>query len=285
MNPAIKKKVLRAQQFEITEYWIYKKLATQASGKNRKTLEQLAEGELAHYNLWKELTGKEVPPKAFQIFFYYFVARLLGLNFGLRLLEKNEQASHNFYEELQAHEPAAKALIKEEEVLEARLINLIDTEELKYMGSVILGLNDALVELLGTLAGLTFAFKNTHVVALASLITGIAATMSMAASEYLSTKEEGNKSPFKASAYTGMAYFMVVFLLILPYLVLQLPFFALALSFSTALIIVGLFTLYVSVAKDLDFKKKFLEIAAVTFGVAILSFLIGSLARQFLPLD
>ena len=39
------------------------------------------------------------------------------------------------------------------------------------------------------------------------MITGIAAALSMAASEYLSTKTENNeKNPFLASIYTGIAY-------------------------------------------------------------------------------
>ena len=55
---------------------------------------------------------------------------------------------------------------------------------------MVLGLNDALVELTGALAGFTLAFRNTCLIAMAGFITGIAASLSMAASEYLSTKSE-----------------------------------------------------------------------------------------------
>jgi len=72
---------------------------------------------------------------------------------------------------------------------------------------MVLGLNDALVELTGTLAGLTFALKNTRLIALSGLITGIAATLSMAASEYLSARTEQESSrALKSSLYTGGAY-------------------------------------------------------------------------------
>ena len=47
---------------------------------------------------------------------------------------------------------------------------------------MVLGLNDALVELTGTIAGLTFVLTNTTLIAMAGIITGIAATLSMAAS-------------------------------------------------------------------------------------------------------
>ena len=57
---------------------------------------------------------------------------------------------------------------------------------------MVLGLNDALVEFTGALAGYTFALQNTLLVAMTGLITGVAASLSMATSEYLSTKSEEN---------------------------------------------------------------------------------------------
>jgi len=100
-------------------------------------------------------------------------------------------------------------------------IDMIDEERLRYVGSMVLGLNDALVELTGALAGLTLALQNTRLVAMTGLITGVAGSLSMAASEYLSTKSEGGvKEPFRASVYTGFAYVLTVIFLILPYLLL-----------------------------------------------------------------
>ena len=48
--------------------------------------------------------------------------------------------------------------------------------------------------------------------------TGIAATLSMASSEYLSSKSEGRPDALKSASYTGVAYLVTVALLILPYL-------------------------------------------------------------------
>jgi VIT1/CCC1 family predicted Fe2+/Mn2+ transporter len=89
--------------------------------------------------------------------------------------------------------------------LSQKLISLIDEERLKYVSSMVLGLNDALVELTGALTGLTLALQNPRLIAIVGFITGIAASMSMAASEYLSTKQEDTeKNPLKASVYTGL---------------------------------------------------------------------------------
>jgi VIT1/CCC1 family predicted Fe2+/Mn2+ transporter len=182
--------------------------------------------------------------------------------------------------------PDAKDIIKDEDEHEKQLMDLIDEERLRYVGSMILGLNDALVELTGALAGFTFALQNTRMVAVTGLITGFAASLSMATSEYLSTKSEGNaKNPFKAAAYTGIAYVLTVLFLIFPYLLLTDIYVCLISAILAAIIIIFLFTFYISVAKDLPFKKRFLEMAAISLGIAGLTFTIGFLLRTFLNVE
>jgi VIT1/CCC1 family predicted Fe2+/Mn2+ transporter len=140
---------------------------------------------------------------------------------------------------------------------------------------MVLGLNDALVELSGTLAGLTFAFQDTKLISLSGLITGIAASLSMAASEYLSSKADGEENAFKSSIYTGVAYIITVIILVLPYLLLSNPFIALGIMIGAVIMIIFVFNLYISVAKNLNFKKRFFQMAAISLGVALLSFFIG----------
>jgi VIT1/CCC1 family predicted Fe2+/Mn2+ transporter len=57
---------------------------------------------------------------------------------------------------------------------------MIEEERLEYVGAMILGLNDALVELSGSLAGFTLALQDSKLVAMVGMITGIAAALSMA---------------------------------------------------------------------------------------------------------
>ena len=163
---------------------------------------------------------------------------------------------------------------------------MIDEEKLKYVGSVVLGLNDALVELTGALAGLTFALSSARLVASAGAITGIAASLSMAASEYLSTKSEGGgKSPIKAAVYTGIAYTLTVAALILPYLLLSHLLISLGLMLIIAVVIIYAFTFYICVVKGLNFRKRFLEMLFISLGVAGLSFLIGLGVRVLLKVE
>ncbi len=182
--------------------------------------------------------------------------------------------------------PKVKEIIKEEEQHEKELINLIDEEKLKYMGSVVLGLNDALVELTGALAGLTLALQKTRLIALVGLVTGIAASFSMAASEYLSKKhEESDESPLKSAIYTGFAYIFTVFFLIFPYLIISQVYLCLAFTLFNAILVIIFFTFYTSIAKNIPFFKRFLEMALISLGVAALSFGIGFFIRSFLNVD
>ena len=108
----------------------------------------------------------------------------------------------------------------------------------------------------------------------------------MAASEYLSTKSEGKaEKALKSSVYTGLAYVITVFLLIIPYLTITNPFICLGVTLATAVLIILLFNFYISVAKDYSFKERFFEMAGLSLGVAALTFGIGYLIRQTLGVE
>jgi VIT1/CCC1 family predicted Fe2+/Mn2+ transporter len=163
---------------------------------------------------------------------------------------------------------------------------MLDEERLVYTGSIVLGLNDALVELTGALAGLTLALQDTTLIALTASITGIAASMSMAASEYLSTKsEETAKTPGKAALYTGIAYVFTVLILVLPYLLIDNYYICLGVALLSAVLIIAAFNYYVAVAKGESFKKRFGEMAGISLGIAALSFGIGFLIREAFGVD
>ncbi|MCK4961293.1 MAG: VIT1/CCC1 transporter family protein, partial [Anaerolineales bacterium] len=249
-------------------------------------LEKIADDELRHYQEWRTYTQKDVKPDRTKIWKYYFISRILGFTFGIKLMEKGEENAQDNYEQLRLTIQQAEAIIRDENEHENALIKLLDEERLRYMGSIVLGLNDALVELTGALAGFTFALQDTKLIALTGSITGIAAALSMGASEYLSTKsEETAKNPVKASIYTGGAYVVTVLLLILPYLILENFYVCLVFTLSAAVLIIAFFNYYISVAKDVPFKRRFFEMAGISLGVAALSFFIGFIIRSFLDIE
>jgi VIT1/CCC1 family predicted Fe2+/Mn2+ transporter len=275
------------QRIEITEHHIYKRLAKSVKDpENSEILDQIADDELRHYQDWEKYTQREIKPNMWEVWKYYLISRIFGFTFGIKLMEQGEEKAQENYSKLKGKIPEIDNWIHEEEVHEQKLLAMLDEERLRYAGSVVLGLNDALVELTGALAGLTLALQNVKLIALSGLITGIAASLSMAASEYLSTRsEETDKHPVRAAIYTGIAYIITVTLLVLPYLLIQNYIVDLIITLTVAVLIIAGFNYYISVAKDEPFRARFLEMAGLSLGVATFSFVIGYFIRQWLGVD
>lgn len=290
MNEQQMRKIWDFQKDEITGYHLYDRLADRIKDPNNaKILREMSSAEFAHYQFWKKISGKDVPADSAKIFFYTLMFRLLGLTFSVKLMEKGEKAGVEEYEAFEAVVPGAAKLGHEEQEHEDALSAMIHEDFLSYIGSIVLGLNDAMVELTGTLAGLTFALQNGKLVAASGLITGIAAAFSMAASNYLSERAERNPNAGRSALYTGGAYLITVVLLILPYLLVPQVnsgiYISLGLTLLVTIAIIFGFNFFISVAKDMPFKPRFLEMLGISMGVATFSFLVGLVVRKVLGVD
>lgn len=274
------------QKNEITEYFIYSALARRVGGKNGKILQQIADDERRHYDEWEKYSQISIKPSRLKIFFYLLTARIMGLTFAIKMMENNEEKAEQSYVFIESKLPESKEIIRDEMEHENILVSMIDEERIGYISSMVLGLNDALVELTGALAGLTLALQNARVIGMAGLITGIAAALSMSASEYLSQKSETEgKNPLKAAFYTGVAYLAAVILLVIPYFILSNYYGALAITMVIGILIILIFSNFVAVVKDISFAKFFWEMVLISLGVAAISFFIGWLARSLLGVD
>ena len=280
--------IKKMQQNELTESVIYQEISKFAKGEqNKGTLLRLSTEEKAHYEIWKQYTGLDMKPQKAKVFKYKLLARILGFTFAVKLMENGEEVAQEEYK-LLIEEIEESSFIRQQEVEhEKALLDMLDEERLQYVGSMVLGLNDALVELTGSLAGFTFALQNTRLIALSGLIIGISATFSMASSEFLAAKSEGRNDALKSCTYTGIAYLITVVLLIAPYLLFgssaYIP--ALICMLLIVVLIIAGFTYYTSVAQDQPFKSRFLEMAIISISVAVISFVVGILAKQFLGID
>ena len=278
--------LLEFQRTEITEWAVYTRLARRTGGPNGEVLRRIGEDEKRHASIWERYTGKKIEPVLWKVWFFTLLAAVLGITFAIKLLEKGEEHAEKNYALVETAIPEAGRILREETEHEEELTSLIDEERLQYTSSMILGLNDALVELTGALAGFTFALGNGRVVALAGTITGIAAALSMSASEYLSQKsEEGDRKPLKAALYTGIAYLFTVVVLVAPYVIFTSPFAALGVMLLNGVGVILFFTFFMSVVRDVPFRKSFFEMLFISLGVAGVSFFIGFLARLFLDVD
>jgi len=288
LSSAALKIVRKMQQSELTESVIYEKISQFAKGEdNKATLLRLAREEKAHYEIWKKYTGEEMKPEGFKVFKYTMLARILGFTFAVKLMEQGEENAQDEYALLAGEVEESVHIREQEEAHEQALLAMLDEERLQYVGSMVLGLNDALVELTGSLAGFTFAMQNTRLIALSGLIIGISATFSMASSEFLAARSEGRSDALKSCTYTGVAYLITVVALVLPYLLLGNSQYLLALicMLIVVVLIIAGFTYYTSVAMDQPFRSRFVEMAAISIGVAVVSFFVGILAKQILGVD
>ena len=292
MNATVSEKSLQVikamQQNELTESVIYAKIAAFAKGEeNKKTLLRLSQEEHAHYEIWKSYTGIEMKPEKAKVFKYTMLARILGFTFAVKLMERGEENAQEEYALLAQEVEESIQIRQQEEEHEQALLAMLDEERLQYVGSMVLGLNDALVELTGSLAGFAFALQNTRLIALSGLIVGISATFSMASSEFLAARSEGRSDALKSCSYTGIAYLLTVIALITPYLLFPSAQFipALLCMLAVVILIIAGFTYYTSVAQDQPFRSRFLEMAVISVSVAVLSFVVGILAKKFLGID
>lgn len=281
------KNMLRLQRDELTSYIVYQKLAKREKNPhNSRILSDISAEERNHYVTLRSYTGQDVNPNRFLIIFYMMLVHLLGITFVVRQMELNEKDLSEVYKDFPDTQYLAE-MAADEERHEQQLIGMINEERLEYMGSVVLGLNDALVEFTGALAGFTLALNDSKLIALTGSITGIAAALSMASSEYLSTKSDKDpgKHPVKAAIYTGIAYVITVVALVAPFVLISSPVIALCVMLMMALLIIAFFNYYYSVARNESFKRRFTEMAALSFSVAAISFLIGYLLKTFTGIE
>jgi len=287
-----RERLLHLQRMEATEAEVYRRLAKmQEDPVNQSILEGIALEEERHEAVIAKMTGEEVKADRAKVTKQIVLARLFGFTFSVKMMEATEQDAAAEYRNLGLHDIA-----EEEEAHEQNMIGMLDEERLRYSGSVVLGMSDALVELTGALAGLTFALQDLNLVALAGLVTGIAAAFSMGASEYLSSRTEKKaESAVKAAFFTWISYLLTVLLLVAPFLIFQAdsPEFhglgphvqALMCTFAVGLLIVALFNFYLSVIEEVSFRSRFLEMVSILGMVSLISYGIGIALRGALGVD
>ena len=288
MSEEVLNSLYRFQKDEITGALIYRKIAEREKDKkNKEILLNFAEEEVLHAKTMEKYTKKEASPNMIKVYLYLFLSIVLGYTFVLKLLEQGEEMTVKEYEKVIDEIPEMVGIIEDEQRHEEGLMEMLDEERLQYVGAMVLGLNDALVELTGTIAGMTFALMNTRIVALSGIITGISATLSMAASNYLAERAEGNPNALKSSLYTGVAYLVTVVLMVAPYLIFpnDMYLYAFISMITIVILIIFVFNYYISVAKSQAFMKNFATMAGISLSVAFISFVIGILAKNLLGID
>ncbi len=284
IDNSAQKRVLKAQQMEITEYKLYQQLATMTKEpQNREVLTHIAQDELRYYTQLKEVTGQDVAPSAVDFYVYFWIARVFGIIFMMKL---RDVAIKRRYSSLAGDFPQVTRVATQEIGHIATLRDSMTEERLLYIGALVLGLNDAIVEITGAVAGFTFALQSTTLIALAGTITGIAGALSMASSEYLEKQSESAAlSSAKAAVYTGGSYLLTAVILVAPYFFFSSYLIALVWMLVFAFIIIAFFSVYSAFLTNQRFSSRFPQMLLLSFGIAFVSFLIGSVLRIVLHIN
>ncbi|MCM1294741.1 MAG: VIT1/CCC1 transporter family protein [Muribaculaceae bacterium] len=157
-----------------------------------------------------------------------------------------------------------------------------ESHKYKYTGAMVLGMHDALVEISGIIAGLTFAINDRKVIIMTAAIAAIAASLSMAAANFQSLRAENNHNALRAAMYTGLMYIITSAILILPFAVVPNRFWALGIMAIMAVLVIFAFNCGMGILTRRPFMARFLEMLAICVGVSVASFAIGMAAKYFM---
>ncbi len=214
---------------------------------------------------------------------YVLLRRVLGVTMATHLVINRERARLAHFEAycvdcLDLDErKAVEAMI-------ARSMALVPASEdprYRFFSYVVLGFNDALIELTGALVGFSFALRDPKVVTVAGLISGITAAASIAASAYLEAEHESGKDPHRAAFYTGLSYLGVASLLVTPFIVTGSVVWGTIVMLVIALMLVFVLALYSSVVLGKAYLHQVRQILILSLGVAFVAFSVGYLLNLF----
>jgi vacuolar iron transporter family protein len=282
---------------ELFAHRIYSALASRMSGSNSERLEQLAAQEKTHLDFWLGVTGQtadDIKTSGAKHSLLLLASRVLGPAFTIKWLERGEDKAIESYTQLLSDDAlnpeqrtTVERMLREEREHEAFLQTAVEDDRRLYLGAAVLGLNDALVELTGGLTGLVSSISNPRLIGFAALVIGIAASMSMAASNFLSVEigEESELRPGRAAAYTGIAYIIVVIALVLPFFLVRERHTALVMSWGAGVVVIAAFSFYSSVMQGASFLRRFVVMLLLGIGVAVASYIIGRVLGAMIGIE
>ncbi len=285
---ALKSFFLAQARDELFDAEFYRRLAERDT-RNRQLLLGLVAQEEDHLEFWLRVAGavrEGLRLPRLRLHLALLGAKIFGPTFTIRLIEKAEQKTIARYREILSsgvlpREEAAELerIVADEEFHEKAMEERVGDERVTYLASAVLGVNDALVELVGALTGLVSSITSPRLIGFAGLVVGVAAALSMAASNFLAvearSKNVAGESPARAAAYTGSMYLLVVLLLVLPFFLSPSRTLALPLTWLLGFLVILGFAYYSSVLLDRPFVAVLRKLLVFGAGVAVVTFLIG----------
>ncbi len=290
---------------ELTEHVVYHKLArAEKDPANREALERLSAQEKTHYEFWKTLlvetsgnggtdhiaaaraaattAAERIRPRWYTVWGISFFRFIFGVTFTTKLLETHENGAVKNYESILSSIPASHRarfleIIEDEKSHERALIAQLKEKRVSYIGFIVLGLADAIVEITGVHAGFLGVTGSTLIAGVSGVIVGFAAAISMGSAGYLQAKQDPEKSALLSGFLTWVSYFCSVILLALPYFLIRTMITAFIVSTSVGIVLVAGFTFYGAVVFDRTFWREFGETVGLMLGTALATYILGTI--------
>ncbi len=144
--------------------------------------------------------ANEVKPHVMGIWGTLFLRDVLGVTFITKFLELHEHRAVTEYKKLlpdipPSHRERFREIIKDEEFHEKSFIGQLKEKRIAYIGFIVLGLADAIVEITGVHAGFLGVTGSTLLAGISGVIVGFAAAISMGSAAYLQAKQDPEEIP------------------------------------------------------------------------------------------
>jgi VIT1/CCC1 family predicted Fe2+/Mn2+ transporter len=271
---------------ELTEHVVYHDLALREKDPtNRGALEQLSEKERMHYEFWKTLLpapkAEEVHARRYAVRGILLFRTIFGVTFTTKLLEAQKNDALKKYRDIlgsipESHKKRLLEIIEDERSYERTLIAQLKEKRVSYIGFIVLGLADAIVEITGVHAGFLGVTGSTLLAGIAGVVVGFAASISMGSASYLQAKQEPKKSAILSGVLTWGSYLGSVILLALPYFLIRVMVPAFIVSTSVGIVLVAGFTFYGAIVFDRKFWREFGETVGLMLATALATFILGA---------
>lgn len=268
-------------------YEAYRHLAEGERNEHLRLLfEELSRVAREQFNFWSQKTGvrgDELKRGKSKFIWYSFLRFMLGATLMAKFMIERERVA------LLRFDVYCVDCINEEErrmvtAFIERSLALIHAEKdrrYEFFSYIVLGFNDALIELTGALIGFSLALRDPTLVSIAGLITGVSAAGSMASSAYLQAAHEDGRDPLIAAGFTGISYLLIAVALVLPFIFLPSLPLSIGAMLTIVLILVSVISFYSSILLGKSYPRQLRQILFLSLGVALLSFTFGYILNYF----
>jgi len=300
----------RLARDELFDLALYEKLRDMESGELKSVLSNLVVVEEGHVKFWANFAGmKDVSlnwSRRFKLSLFVALRRIFGGGMTFLLLEAIEIYGVKKYWQLwerykdTAHGPRIQGILRDEFGHEDEIVAKLTGRRLnaERIRDLFLGLNDGLVEILGSVTGFYASFGNPVFVLVASLTVAVAGAISMAAGVLASSGSQleveriqnakrsffdpqaeipQETQPLVASVLVGISYLVGAFFPIVPvFLGATNPLWSVVVGGGMVLVI----TMLVSFMSGMDVRQRVLQNLFLVFAAVAITYGLGTLVSS-----